>query len=262
MSSASKTWTLRARQAVLVLVLLACSSSLESSPPAFALSRFGGAGSPRRSLAVLFSPSAGTFVGSETVTLSVQARADIHYTLDGSLPTVMSPIYRGPHPRQIDAPPGVAIVPGAGRQGPVATEIYLRVDPDTQSFTSHLPIILIHTFESGTLDSFGTEHVPAALQVLEPKSGTSRIVGRAALDARIGIHVRGETSRNFPKKQYAMELRADDEDTDSDRPMLGLPSHSDWVLSDPVLRSGADQERARLRAQQPHRALRAAHALC
>jgi hypothetical protein len=224
MSSASQTWTLRARQAVL-LVLLACSQSLESSPPAQA-----------DSLTVLFSPSAGTFVGSETVTLSVQARASIHYTLDGSLPTVMSPIYRGPvtldKSTRLRA---VAIVPDAGRQGPVATEIYLRVDPDTQNFTSHLPIILIHTFESGTLDAYGTEHVPAALQVVEPKSGISRIVGRAALDARIGIHVRGETSRAFPKKQYAMELRADDEDTDSDRPMLGLPSHSDWVLSDPVI---------------------------
>ena len=109
------------------------------------------------------------------------------------------------------------------------------MDPDTQRFTSHLPIIRIHTFESGTLDPFGTEHVPAAIQVLEPKSGTSRIVGRATLDARIGIHVRGETSRNFPKKQYAHRLRADAEDTDSDRPMLGLPSHSDWVLSDPVV---------------------------
>src|SRR5687767_3783571 len=84
-SSASKTWTPRARQAVLVLVLLACASRLESSPPA-----------QSTSLTVLFSPSAGTFVGSETVTLSVQARADIHYTLDGSLPTRMSPIYRGP----------------------------------------------------------------------------------------------------------------------------------------------------------------------
>jgi hypothetical protein len=208
-----------------LLVLLACSQSLESSPPAQA-----------DSLTVLFSPSAGTFVGSETVTLSVQARASIHYTLDGSLPTVMSPIYRGPvtldKSTRLRA---VAIVPDAGRQGPVATEIYLRVDPDTQNFTSHLPIILIHTFESGTLDAYGTEHVPAALQVVEPKSGISRIVGRAALDARIGIHVRGETSRAFPKKQYAMELRADDEDTDSDRPMLGLPSHSDWVLSDPVI---------------------------
>ena len=232
MSSASKRWTQRARHAALVLVLLACSSSLESSPPAQA-----------NALTVLFSPGAGTFVGSETVTLSVQARADIHYTLDGSLPTVMSPIYQGP--LTLDTSTrlrAVAIIPGApgsavagtGQQGPVATEIYLRVDPDTQSFTSHLPIILIHTFESGTLDSFGTEHVPAAIQVLEPTSGTSRLVGRAALDARIGIHVRGETSRNFPKKQYAVELRADDEDTDSDQPLLGLPGNSDWVLSDPV----------------------------
>src|SRR5688572_27755103 len=224
MSSASKSWTLRARQAVLVLVLLACASSLESSPPAQA-----------DSPTVLFSPGAGTFVGSETVTLSVPVRADIHYTLDGSMPTVTSPIYR--RPLTLDKSTrlrAVAMVPGAPTRGPVATEIYLRVDPDTQHFTSHLPIILIHTFESGTLDSFGTEHVPAALQVLEPTSGTSRIVGRAALDARIGIHVRGATSRNLPKHQYAMELRADDEDADSDRPLLGLPSHSDWVLSDPV----------------------------
>jgi hypothetical protein len=70
--------------------------------------------------------------------------------------------------------------------------------------------------------------------VVQPQSGTTRIVGRAALDARIGIHVRGETSRRFPKKQYAMELRADGEDTDAGRPLLGLPANSDWVLSDPV----------------------------
>ena len=147
----------------------------------------------------------------------------------------MSPVYRGPLTLETSTRlRAVAIVPDAPAQGPVATEIYLRVDPDTQNFTSHLPIILIHTFESGTLDSYGTDHVAAALQVLEPASGTSRIVGRAALDARIGIHVRGETSRRFAKKQYAMELRADDEDADSDRPLLGLPSHSDWVLSDPV----------------------------
>ena len=225
MSSVSTAWTLRARRAVLLLGLVAGSSSLGSSPLA-----------QSESLAVLFSPSAGTFVGSETITLRTQAGAAIHYTLDGSMPTVTSPVYRGPvaldKSTRLRA---VAIAPDAGRQGPVATEIYLRVSPDTQSFSSHLPIILIHTFESGTLSSYGTDHVPAALQVLEPSSGRSRLVGRAALDARIGIHVRGETSRNFPKKQYAMELRADGEDDDSGRPLLGLPSHSDWVLSDPIV---------------------------
>jgi hypothetical protein len=110
----------RARKAALVLVLLACSSSLRSSPPP---GKF-----PDGSL----HPSAGTFVGSETVTLSVQARADIHYTLDGSLPTVMSPIYRGPSPSKIDAPPGSrhrawrvkARVGVHATARPVATEIY------------------------------------------------------------------------------------------------------------------------------------------
>jgi hypothetical protein len=69
---------------------------------------------------------------------------------------------------------------------------------------------------------------------LEPTSGVSHIVGRAALDARIGIHVRGETSRQFPKTQYALELRADDSDSDRAQPMLGLPGNADWVLADPV----------------------------
>ena len=233
-SIAMTPWTRRACQAVLVLIT--CSSSLvsplaQSSP-----------------LAVRFSPTAGTFVGSETVTLSSRATAVIHYTLDGSLPTAMSPVYR--EPIALDKSTrlrAVAIVPGAPTrkdpgiateraelQGPVATEVYLRVDPDTRNFTSHLPIILIHTFESGTPDGYGTEYVPAAIQVFEPTSGTSRIVGRSALDARIGIHVRGQSSRRFPKKQYAVELRADEDDSDSARPLLGLPSHSDWVLSDSV----------------------------
>jgi len=222
----------RLRRASLCLILLACASSLESS-------RAGQA----NALTVLFSPGAGTFVGSETVSLSVQAGADIHYTLDGSLPTVTSPLYRGPltldtstRLRAFAILPGAAgsAAAGTGQQGPVATEIYLRVHRDMQRFTSHLPIILIHTFESRKLDTFATEHVPAAMLVLEPESGTSRLVGRAALDSRIGIHVRGETSRAFPKKQYAVELRGDEEDADSDQPLLGLPGNSDWVLSDPL----------------------------
>ena len=220
----SRPWIRWTRQAALVLVLITCPSPLTSSPPA-----------QSDALTVRFSPAAGTFVGSETVTLSVDATADIHYTLDGSLPTATSPTYKGP--LSLDRSTrlrAVALAPGA-TEGPVATEIYLRVDPDTQSFTSHLPIILIHTFESGALGAFDTEHVPAALQVLQPEAGTTRIVGRAALDARIGIHVRGETSRMFPKKQYAVEVREDGGDSDSDRSLLGLPSGSDWILSDPIV---------------------------
>ena len=260
MSSASKRWTQHARHAALGLILLACSSSLASSAPGQA-----------NALTVLFSPGAGTFVGSETVTLSAQARADIHYTLDGSLPTVTSPIYQGPLTLDtstrlrafaiVPGAPGSAVA-GTGQQGPVATEVYLRVDRDAQSFTSHLPIILIHTFESGKLDSYGTDHVPAAIVVLEPQSGTNRLVGRAALDSRIGIHVRGESSRALSEEAIrrgaARRRRGCRQRPASARAARQLRL---GVVRPAHLRSGTDQERARLRPQQPHRALRAAHAL-
>ena len=55
---------------------------------------------------MLFRPGAGTFVASETVTLSVQAKADIHYTLDGSLPTAASHLPGTPHAREIDTSEG------------------------------------------------------------------------------------------------------------------------------------------------------------
>ena len=233
-SGATTTWWLLVRRAALTLVLLACSARLDF--PALAQTN---------DLTVLFSPTAGTFVGSETISLSVRSRADIHYTVDGSLPTASSPVYREPltidtstRLRAVAIAPGTPDVTGArrdtGRQGRVTTEIYLQVDPDALGFTSHLPVILIHTFESGALNAYGTEYVPAALLVIDPSSGTRGIVGRASLDARIGIHVRGQTSRAFPKKQYAIELRADDDDADRGQPLLGLPSHADWVLSDPV----------------------------
>ena len=139
-----------ARQAALALVLLA-----------YALSPGSSALGQANALAVRFSPGAGTFVGTETVTLSASAGAAIHYTLDGSLPTVVSPLYQGPltldtstrlRAVAISGAPGGAVA-GAGQQGPVATEVFLRVDKDTATFASHLPIILIHTFESGRLEA-------------------------------------------------------------------------------------------------------------
>jgi hypothetical protein len=217
----------------LALALLASSSSLESWRPSQA----------NAALTVAFSPGAGTFVGNETVALSAPEGADIYFTTDGSLPTLGSPVYKDPltldastRLRAFAATPGASgdVATATRQHGPVATEVYLRVDTGVRNLTSHLPVILIHTFESGELDAYGTEDSDAAMLVLEPGAGRSSLVGRATLDSRIGIHVRGESSRRFPKKQYAVELRGDAEDADSDQPLLGLPASADWVLSDPL----------------------------
>jgi hypothetical protein len=199
------------------------------------------------SLTVSFTPTAGTFLASQTVSLSVaNGQAEIHFTVDGSLPSAASPIYDAPLSlAQSTRVRALAVVQSTGamgggtgaasaEKGPVAEQDYLRVASDLSTFSSNLPIVVIHTFESRTINPDNTEFVPAKLELLEPSRGSTALVGRATLDAHIGIHVRGETSRDFPKKQYALELRDPLTDNDLDLPLLGLPADSDWVLSDPV----------------------------
>jgi hypothetical protein len=199
------------------------------------------------SLTVSFTPTAGTFLASQTVTLSVaHEQAEIHFTVDGSLPNAASPIYGAPvalaqstRLRALAVVPGSTTVgggSGAGspEMGPVAEHDYLRIASDLSAFSSNLPIVVIHTFESRTINPENTEFVPATLELLEPTGASTSIIGRATLDTHIGIHVRGETSRDFPKKQYAVELRDPLTDNDLDLPLLGMPADSDWILSDPI----------------------------
>jgi CotH kinase protein len=58
----------------------------------------------------------------------------------------------------------------------------------------------------------------------EPKvAATLRMPGHGG---RIGIETRGQSSQQFPKKSFAIELRRD-------APLLGMPADDDWVLYGP-----------------------------
>ena len=59
-------------------------------------SRFSGAVAAPPSAAITFSPAAGTYTGSQTVTISGPAGKTLFYTTDGSTPTVASTLYSAP----------------------------------------------------------------------------------------------------------------------------------------------------------------------
>lgn len=227
--------------------VLAALSLAASTLPLACSGEDAGASGPA-AMTVEFSPPAGTFVGAQTLTLSVaNSQAEIHFTLDGTLPNPTSPVYDAP--LALDKSTRVramALVPSApaatagnggtdvAQIGPIAGQDYLRIASDAAAFSSNLPIVVVHTFETGAINPDNEDFVSATLELLEPSGGATAIVGKATLDTRIGIHVRGETSRGFPKKQYALELRALTSDDDVDQPVLGMPADSDWVVSDPL----------------------------
>ncbi len=91
---------------------------------------------------------------------------------------------------------------------------------DAAPLRSKLPVVTIKT--SGAIPD--DPKVAARVRVIDRPSGRRGYVGRA------GIETRGHSSQQFPKKQYALELR-DAEGEGRDAGLLGMPADDDWVLS-------------------------------
>ncbi len=97
--------------------------------------------------------------------------------------------------------------------------------------TSNLPIVIIDTNGRWIPDE---PKIPAQMKIIYDESG-----GRNSIDnpnthfeGKIGIEVRGQTSRGFPKRQYGFEFQ-DENGEDKDVSIFQLPAESDWVLHGP-----------------------------
>ena len=180
---------------------------------------------------VRISPGGATFVGRQMVTLSAPGGGDIHYTLDGSVPTMDSPVYQGPV--AVETPTVVRALASRGpAAGTISSASFLPVGEELRSWSSNLPVVLLHTHDSGALAVVeNAPRVPGSASLLVPgPGGRTTLVGGAALSTRAGLRLRGASSVTFPQKSYALELRDPGSDSDVEHAVLGLPADSDFAL--------------------------------
>lgn len=105
-------------------------------------------------------------------------------------------------------------------------------ESELENFTgTALPVVVLDTHGQRIPDE---PKIDAELRLYARGAAGLEELRTAAPDAssRIGIEVRGWTSQEFPKKQYALELRTEQGD-DRAISLLGLPAESDWVLAAP-----------------------------
>lgn len=183
---------------------------------------------------LLWSPPAGGFTDTVTVELTTGAgTARIHYTLDGSVPSVNSPSYDAPLTvSETTIVRAVSVVDGVVVDSSAAT--YVALEGEAADFSSNLPIIVVERHGDEPIETDSDDLRASSLLSFEPDtSGRTRLLGPATLSSRAGVRVRGQSSRGFPQKSYAVELWEASNDDDRKEAWLGMPQESDFTLIAP-----------------------------
>ena len=198
----------------------------------------------------------GRFSGSVTVAITNDLGGSVHYTLDGSVPTISSPIYEAPLTFATTTVLRARIIEDGKIPGDVITESYFVDD----IFAGHqLPVVSIVTDS----DNFWDKSTGIYMQDFKPdwevpvnielflNNGSDR----AAFNERAGIKINGLYAWQLPqkmlgvyfKKKYgesklAYQLFVDDERSSFDNFALRA-SGSDWSYT--LMRDGLVQQAAR-----------------
>jgi hypothetical protein len=179
---------------------------------------------------VTLNPASGTFEGEISVTLSaVTEGAQIHYTVDGTAPSLASPVYDGT-PIALTATSQVRAQAWVGSEfsGSGGRGVFVARDFDV---TSELPLVIIDGYGGGKpVDK--KVYLDAAVLSFEPTDGVAALSAAPTLASRAGYHVRGQSSASFEQTPYKVELW-NELNNDLDQPFVGLPAESDWAFIGP-----------------------------
>lgn len=120
--------------------------------------------------------------------------------------------------------------------------LFFVLGSDAQTFTdSNLPIVIINTDidpNTGQPTIIPDEpKVLATMKIIYHPDGSRNYVSDQYNPAylnyngRIGIELRGTTSQYPPKKPYGLTTLKDDNVTNNNVEILGMPSENDWILN-------------------------------
>jgi len=179
-----------------------------------------------------FSRAGGFFTGTLSITLSVESTtAQIRYTINGTTPTESSLLYSSPFTITSTRLVQARVFDTNALPGTVISHKFYYGYPSGVLTSSCLPIIV--------LDSLGQTipnepKITVRMGVIWNTNGSANSVMNPFndYDGKIGIEIRGQSSLRFPKKQYGIEFRNNNNEQIKSS-LLGLPEESDWVLNGP-----------------------------
>ena len=97
--------------------------------------------------------------------------------------------------------------------------------------TYDLPLIVVNT--KGQNLAKGADKIPGEMRIVD--NGSNTLSDSSKVDKiDIGIKIRGQTSADFPKKGYGVELH-DPTGQDTSLKVLGMPKNADWVFHGPYV---------------------------
>ena len=123
-----------------------------------------------------------------------------------------------------------------GRVDEVTTGAFIQLDPSLQQRTSNLPMMVVDAFGDERIDDVERPRqfrpVAGVAFEVDTNSQESALTDIPSFVGRGGLHIRGNSTAEYEKKQYSFETW-DEADEDIDVSLLGLPAESDWVLHAP-----------------------------
>jgi len=121
---------------------------------------------------------------------------------------------------------------------------------DNNEFCSHLPLINIDTDgkaipgepikdESGkiigyTVTDEGENSIRGSIEIIDNYGKMNHFDDASAINSDMTIRIRGNSSREFDKKGYALRLITSSGENNA-QPVMGMDAHHEWVLHGPFI---------------------------